>query len=162
MIPLQFDFAVDRAAKKVHIKKEFAATLDQVWSAFTTQKLLDQWTAPLPFSAKTKHMNFEVGGSRFYAMINPEGQAKWCIQKYGAINPKSSFTMWNAFADENEIPEQFGSDWEYSFSEKNGITTVAITIFNESFERMERVMEGFQQGFTMSLENLEKLLISNP
>ena len=37
-------------------------------------------------------------------------------------------------------------------------SNVFLKIFNESFERMERVLEGFQLGFTASLNNLEKLL----
>ena len=66
--------------------------------------------------------------------------------------------MFNAFADKDENPELPGSEWDYSFSEQNGITKVSITIFNESFERMEKLLEGFKKGFTMSLENLENVL----
>ena len=155
---LLFDFTVDKAAKTVFITREFAAELPLVWDAFTKQELLDQWTAPAPFVAKTKYMNFEVGGQRFYAMVSPEGQERWAIQKYTSITPKTNFKMWNVFADKDENPEVSGSEWDYNFSEQNGITKVRITIFNESFERMERVLAGFQQGFTMTLKNLENLL----
>lgn len=103
-------------------------------------------------------MNFEVGGKRFYAMISPEGQARWAIQQYTSITPKTNFKMYNVFADENENPEQFGSDWDYNFSEENGLTKVSITVYNESFERMESILEGFKLGFTASLQNLESLL----
>jgi hypothetical protein len=52
-----------------------------------------------------------------------------------------------------------GSDWDYSFSELNGITTVFILIYNESLERMEKMIEmGFVEGFKMSIDNLENLL----
>ena len=48
---------------------------------------------------------------------------------------------------------------DYSFSEQNGKTTVRITIYNESLARMEKMIEmGFTEGFTMTLNNLEKLL----
>jgi len=66
--------------------------------------------------------------------------------------------MYNAFADKDENPEPTGSEWDHNFSEHNGITKVTITIFNESFERMERILEGFKLGFTASLKNLEDLL----
>ena len=67
--------------------------------------------------------------------------------------------MFNAFADKYENPQLPGSDWDYNFSEKDGITKVVITIFNESLERMERLIEtGFKEGFKMSIDNLEKLL----
>ena len=67
---LLFDFTVDKAAKTVFIKREFDADLDLVWDAFTKSEILDQWTAPAPYTAKTKYMNFEVGGKRFYAMVS--------------------------------------------------------------------------------------------
>src|SRR5438132_1338881 len=84
---LEFDFTVDKAAKTVFIKREFAAELSLVWDAFTKQELLDQWVAPEPMKCKTKYMNFKVGGKRFYAMVTPEGQERWAIQEYTSITP---------------------------------------------------------------------------
>jgi len=156
---LLFDFTVDKATKTVFITREFDADLSLVWDAFTKAEILDQWVAPKPWSSKTKHMNFEVGGRRFYAMVSPEGQERWAIQKYISISPKTNFKMFNAFADENENPELPGSDWDYTFSEQNGKTTVRITIYNESLARMEKMIEmGFTEGFKMSMINLENLL----
>jgi uncharacterized protein YndB with AHSA1/START domain len=156
---LLFDFTVDKATKTVFITREFDAALSLVWDAFTTQEILDQWTAPSPWLSKTKYMNFEVGGKRFYAMVGPEGQERWSIQEYTSITPKTNFKMYNAFADKDENPELPGSDWDYNFSEQNGKTKVSITIYNESFARLEKMIEmGFKEGFTMTLNNLEKLL----
>ncbi len=155
---LLFDFTVDKAAKTVYITREFDAELPLVWDAFTLPEILDQWTAPAPWSSRTKYMNFVVGGKRFYAMVSPEGQERWIIQEYTSITPKTNFKLNNAFADKDENPELPGSNWDYHFSEENGITKVNISIFNESFERMEMLLEGFKQGFTMTLKNLEDLL----
>jgi hypothetical protein len=91
-------------------------------------------------------------------MISPEGAARWAIQEYTSITPKTNFKMYNAFADENENPELPGSEWDHTFKEENGITTASITIYNESLERLERILDGFTQGMKMSLNNLENLL----
>lgn len=156
---LLFDFTVDKAAKMVFVTREFDADLSLVWDAFTKAEILDQWNAPKPFRAKTKVMDFKEGGRRFYAMISPEGQERWLLQKYISIRPKTYFKMFNAFADPNENPELPGSDWDYTFSEKNGVTTVKITIFNESRERMERMIEmGFTEGYKAALKNLDDWL----
>ena len=155
---LLFDFNVDKAAKTVFITREFNAGLSLVWDAFTKQELLDQWGAPAPMRAVTKYMNFEVGGRRFYAMVSPDGVERCAVQDYTSITPKTNFKMYNAFADKDENRELPGSEWEYNFSEQNGITKVHITIFNESFERMEKLLEGFTIGFKMILTNLEELL----
>ena len=156
---LLFEFIVDKSTKTVIVNREFDADLSLVWDAFTKQEILDQWVAPAPFTAKTKSMNFEVGGKRVYAMVSPEGQERWAIQKYTSISPKTNFKMFNVFADKDENPELPGSDWDYTFSEQNGKTTVRITIYNESLARMEKMIEmGFKEGFTMSMTNLENLL----
>jgi len=158
---LLFDFTVDKAAKTVFITREFDADQSLVWDAFTKAELLDQWVAPKPFVAKTKFMDFKVGGRRFYAMVSPDGQEGWLIQRYTSISPKTNFKMFNAFADKDENPQLPGSDWDYTFSEQNGKTTVLITIYNESLERMEKMIEmGFTEGFKMSMNNLENLLTS--
>ena len=155
---LLFDFTVDKAAKTVNITREFDADLSLVWDAFTKAELLDQWLPPQPMTAKTKYQDFTVGGKRFYAMISPEGQKHWAIQEYTSITPKTNFKMHNAFADENENPEPAGSDWDHTFTDQNGTTKVHISIYNESLERLERILDGFTVGMKMSLSNLENLL----
>jgi len=166
---LQFDFTVDKAAKTVFITREFDAELSLVWDAFTKPEILDQWVAPKPWTSRTKFMDFKVGGRRFYAMVSPEGQERWAIQKYTAINPKTNFKMFNAFADKDENPELPGSDWDYTFSQQNARlgepgrekTKVSITIYNESLSRLEKMIEmGFTEGFKMSMKNLEQLLVT--
>jgi uncharacterized protein YndB with AHSA1/START domain len=156
---LLFDFTVDKAAKKVFITREFDADLSLVWDAFTKAELLDQWVAPKPFVSKTKFMDFKVGGRRFYAMVSPEGQERWSVQRYTSISPKTNFKVSNAFADKDENPELPGSDWDYTFTEQKGTTRVDIVIYNESRERMEKMIEmGFTEGFKASVHNLENLL----
>jgi uncharacterized protein YndB with AHSA1/START domain len=156
---LLFEFTLSKPEKTVHIAREFDARLPLVWDAFTKKELLDQWVAPKPWSSRTKHMNFEVGGRRFYAMVSPEGVERWSIQEYTSITPKTNFKMYNCFADADENPELPGSAWDYTFSEQNGITRVTITIVNESLARLEKMIEmGFETGFKMSIDNLDALL----
>ncbi|MBP6025146.1 SRPBCC family protein [Ferruginibacter sp.] len=159
MNDLLFDFTVDKATKTVNITREFDAGLSLVWDAFTKAEILDQWVAPKPWSSRTKYQDFKVGGKRFYAMVSPEGIERWALQEYTSINPKTNFKMFNAFADADENPQLPGSAWDYSFSEQDEKTTVHITIYNESLERMEKMIEmGFTEGFKASMVNLENLL----
>ena len=156
---MEMDFIVDKQTKMVNITKEFAFELSLVWDAYTKPELLDQWWAPKPFASRTKVMDFRVGGRRFYAMVSPEGQERWAIQKYTSISPKTNFKLFNAFADEDENPELPGSDWDLTFSEQDGTTKVSISIYNESLERLEKMVEmGFKEGTISQLDNLEDLL----
>jgi uncharacterized protein YndB with AHSA1/START domain len=161
---LLFDFTVDKAAKTVYITREFSADLSLVWDAFTKAALIDQWIAPRPMISRTKYQDFKVGGKRFYAMVSPDGTERWALQEYTSITPKTNFKMYNAFADKDENPELPGSEWDHNFREENagpearGTTIVSIAIYNESLERLERILDGFTLGMKMSLSNLENLL----
>lgn len=153
------EFIIDKQAKTVSMTREFDADLDLVWEAYTTQEMLDQWWAPKPWMSRTKVMDFSVGGRRFYAMVSPEGAEKWSVQKYTSITPKSNFQFFNAFSDADENLELPGSEWNFNFSGNDEKTTVSISIYNESLERLERMLEfGFREGATAQLENLDELL----
>ena len=153
-----FDFTLDKTTKTVSITMEFDADLSLVWDAFTVPEILDQWYAPKPMISRTKFMDFKVGGRRFYAMVSPEGEERWAVQRYTSISPKTNFKMFNAFSDKDENLQLPGSDWDFNFSEENGATKVYISIYNESLERLEMLLEGFKIGMAMTFENLKDLL----
>ena len=155
-----FNFIVSKDDRTVTIERSFEAPIDPVWDAFTKAEILDRWWAPKPYASRTNHMDFKVGGSRFYAMVGPDGQeAAWQVQQYTSITPKSNFKYLSAFADKDENLQLPGSNWDLSFSEENGGTIVRIAIHNDSLERMERMIAmGFKEGFTMGLQQLDELL----
>lgn len=157
---MNMEFIVNKETKTVLITKEFDAARDMVWDAYTKPELLDQWWAPKPMTSRTKAMEFREGGRRFYAMVSPDGGERWVLQKYTSISPKTNFKLFNTFADADENPEPTGSDWDLNFSEQDGKTTVSISIYNESLERMERIIAdgGFREGTMGQLKNLEELL----
>jgi 6-phosphogluconate dehydrogenase len=52
-----------------------------------------------------------------------------------------------------------GSDWDLNFIDQGGTTKVSISIYNESLERLERMIEGgFHEGTIGQLNNLAELL----
>jgi uncharacterized protein YndB with AHSA1/START domain len=156
---LLLDFTVNKENKTVYITRKFKADLELIWEAWTTPELLDQWWGPKPMVAKTKVMNFEVGGRRFFAMVTPDGQERWFIQKFTSITPKTNFKTYNTFADKDENPELPGSEWDFNFSEQNGTTKVSITIYTESLARLEKMVEmGTLEGCAMQFKNLDELL----
>jgi uncharacterized protein YndB with AHSA1/START domain len=158
---LLFDFTVDESTNSILITREFEAELSLVWDAFTQQEILDQWWAPKPLVSKTKVMNFEAGGRRFYSMVWPEGQEYWGVEKYTFINPKTNIKMLTSFTDKDEninagLPT---SEWDLNFSEQNGITKLSIVIKNKTLADIETIIQmGFKEGFTMTLNELENLL----
>lgn len=158
---LLFDFTVDKKTSTVFVNREFDAEQPMVWDAFTKQEILDQWWAPQPWKSKTKYMNFEEGGRRFYAMIGPEGEEHWSLEKYTSISPITNIKWLSLFADKDEkINEQMSSsNWNLDFSEADGITTVKISIKHAKLEDLEmHIQMGFKEGFTATLNHLAELL----
>lgn len=168
MIHLLFDFKVDKTNNTVFIDKEFDAELSLVWDAFTKPEILDQWWAPKPLISKTKVMNFEVGGRRFYSMVWPEGQEYWGVEKYTLINPKTNIKWLASFTDkdENINAELPIVEWDLNFSEQNAglqgrqvITKVSISVYFDSIEDLEKMIEmGFKEGFSMTINELANVL----
>lgn len=161
MNPLKFEFNVNKENKTVEVIRQFDAELPLVWDAWTKQEILDLWWAPAPWKAKTKIMNFEKEGYRLYAMVGPQGEEHWSKEKYTAIQPKTYFQMSSYFTDqEGNINNDFPTSlWDVHFSEQNGITEVKILIHHNSVADIEKLITmGFKEGFTMGLNQLEKLL----
>ena len=160
---LLFDFTVDKTKNTVFVNREFDADQSTVWDAFTKQEILDLWWAPQPWVSKTKIMDFKVGGRRFYAMVSPEGQEHYSIEKFTSITPKTNIKWLSSFADKDEnINAEFPtSEWELNFSEENGTTKVAIAIKHKTLADIEmHIQMGFKEGFTMTLNYLAELLHS--
>ena len=158
---LLFDFTVDKATNTVFITREFAAELSLVWDAFTKPEILDQWGAPEPWTTQTISMDFKVGGRRFYKMISPEGQEYFSVQDFTSISPKTNFKYISGVSDkdENINPEFYGAENSLDFIEANRVTTFRMAIKYKDLATLEMMANNrFKEGFTMTLNILEKLL----
>ena len=157
---LLFDFTVDKATKTILVTREFAADLDLVWDAFTKAELLARWTAPKPFKAFIKEMDFREGGRCLTAMITPENVYHWSLAEYVKIEPKSSFTSRNSFCDENGI--NLNNDFSLtttSFKAGPETTTVYVEKKFSDLSILEMmVARGYKEGLTIGLNNLDDLL----
>ena len=159
---LLFDFTVDKAANTIHITREFAADLDLVWDAFTKAEMLDQWSAPKPWTARTKEMDFREGGRWLYAMVSPENVAHYSLVEFIEIHPKSSFSTRNCFSDENGNPKNNAfSHVNNSFKAGAEITTVYIEKKFDDLSVLEMmVSRGFKEGTAAALGNLDDYLLT--
>lgn len=159
---LLFDFSVDKENKTITVKREFAAVLEKVWAAWTTSEILDQWWAPKPYQAKTKTMDFSVGGFWLYAMVGPNDFNQYCRADYKSIDQLKSYSALDAFCDEDGavVPDFPRSIWNNSFSLAGEKTLVTIVITYNELTELEKIIEmGFKEGFTAGLNNLDAYLV---
>lgn len=160
---LLMNFTVNKETSTVNVKREFNASLVNVWSAWTEPEILDQWWAPAPWKSKTKRMEFKEGGQRLYAMIGPKGEEHWALADFTSITPKTNFKYLDAFSDnEGNLNTDFPrSAWDVNFSEQGNSTIVDIAIKHEKLSDLEKIIEmGFKEGFTIALEGLDKVFAS--
>jgi len=158
---LQFNFVIDKENNSVMVIREFNATLDLVWEAWTNPVILDQWWAPKPFMTKTKSMNFSVGGSWLYAMVGPDNEVHWCKNDYHTIDAKKSYSGLDAFCnEEGHIKEDFPRTiWDNNFTNTGETTLVTIHAKYNSLAELEQIISlGFKEGFTLALGNLDEYL----
>ena len=158
---LQFDFIVDKENNQLTLRREFLANRQLVWDCYTKSDLLDQWFAPKPMTTKTKSMDFREGGHWHYAMVDTNGTEYWGYTEYLTIQPIYFYTSLDAFSNEQgqvnkELPR---AKWRVSFSDKSENTLVETIVQYNSLSDLETVIQmGMEQGMTMTLEKLDKLL----
>jgi len=154
-------FTKDLQNKKINVVRSFDASLEQVWKAWTTSEILDQWWAPKPYRAETKTMDFREGGYWLYQMIGPQGDNSWCKESYETIVLQKRIINAVNFCDEaGQITAAFPTmHWKKEFSAGNGDTTVSVEITFDKEADMEMIIGmGMQEGFTAALENLDQYL----
>ncbi len=151
----------DEANKTITIERMFSAPRAKVWQAWTTRELLEPWWAPKPWKAVTKSFDFSEGGRWLYYMEGPDGTKSWSLIDYLTIDPEHGFTAKDAFCDEegNLNPDMPATDWNIQFSEQDGQTKIMVKLVFASLESMKQIIEmGFEEGFSMGLNQLEELL----
>ena len=154
-------FSKDLEKGNLTVVRAFDAPLEQVWKAWTTGGILDQWWAPKPYKAETKTMDFREGGRWLYCMVGPTGDRHWCRVDYKTIEPLRSITDKAMFCDEEgkENPDLPVMNWNKQFKRTGNATTVTIDITFDRVADMEAILKmGFQEGFTMGLGNLDEYL----
>jgi uncharacterized protein YndB with AHSA1/START domain len=156
-----FVFEANLAAKTIHVVREFNAPIEKVWKAWTDPDLLENWWGPKPWVAKTKSMDFTVGGTWLYAMEGPEGQQHWSCVKFTGIEKGSRFLADSVFCDQdgNTVPGTPSGHWDNKFIAAGDRTKVVVHLtFDDEADFKMLVEMGFKGGFTIGLNQLDELL----
>ena len=106
-------------------------------------------------------MDFSVGGYWLYAMVSPENQKHWGKMNFLAIDELVSYDIQDMFCDEegntnDALPVSSGKN---IFTKTEKGTLVAFKTVYNSEEEVQKIVEmGFEQGITMTFEELANLL----
>jgi uncharacterized protein YndB with AHSA1/START domain len=150
------------AAKTIRISREFNAPIEKVWKAWIEPGLFEKWIAPKPWTAKTKLMDFTVGGIRLYAMVSPEGQQHWVYDKFTAIEKESAISSIGMGCDEEGNPITDGPksyvDTKFSSIEGNRTKVYSVITFEDEATIKWFVEGGFKEGTIATFNQLDELL----
>ena len=151
----------DLTNRKLKVTRHFNAPVAKVWQAWTDPALLEKWWGPKPWTAVTKSMDFKAGGLWLYKMTGPDGNGQWCRVDIHTVNAPNGFTSTATFCDEdgNKVTSFPDGHWNTQFfADGNGTRVEAELSFDKLADLEQLVAMGFEQGFTMGLNQLEELL----
>jgi uncharacterized protein YndB with AHSA1/START domain len=115
------------------IVREFNASREKVWRAWSEPELMKQWMAPQGFTCPSYKMDFREGGKYHGCMRSPEGKDFWNAGEYKEIVKPERIVSTDHFSDAegNYAPSMF-EGWpdeltlNVSFEEHDGKTKMTI------------------------------------
>lgn len=147
--------------KRLVVHREFAAPVEEVWEAWTEAEILDQWWAPKPWKAITKHMDFSEGGHWLICLNGPNGEQQWGKTSYDRIDPHEGYSGTYVLCDENGKinPKLPGTRLSVAFTCKGNTTVVVVESIYLSEVELEKVIAvGVPDGMASAFTNLDKML----
>jgi uncharacterized protein YndB with AHSA1/START domain len=92
--------ATKTETKEIVITRDFNASRDLVWTAFTYPEWMKQWWGPKGYTAPVVQIDLRVGGKYLNCMRSPEGKDYWGTGVFREIVPNEKLVMTDSFADE--------------------------------------------------------------
>jgi len=116
------------------ISREFAASREKLWNAWTNPQEMAKWWGPKGFTVGKYNMDFRPGGTYLYSIKSPEGFTMWGKFTYREITAPEKLVFINSFSDENGgiTRHPLSPTWPQellstiTFAEKDGKTTITV------------------------------------
>lgn len=153
-----------RNAKAVAIERTYKATLEEVWSLWTTKEGFESWWGPEGFRAEVRELDARVGGALRYDMIadTPEMIAE--MKKIGRPPSHETNSRFSELAPHRRLVivnvidflpgvEPYENDIEVDLSAEGGSVRMIVTLHHlhdDAFTQMQK------EGFTSQLRKLDK------
>ncbi len=152
------------------IVREFKASKELVFNAFSNAEALAQWWGPKEMPIKVIKLDFRPKGIFHYKMEG-NGNVMWGLFVYGKINKPDLIEFVNSFSNEKgEICKApFDMAWplevfnRLTLAENNGLTTLTLAGHPiNATEEEEKTYYAFtasmQQGFGSTFDQLDEYL----
>jgi uncharacterized protein YndB with AHSA1/START domain len=141
----------------LRIERTFAAPLEQVFEAWTSEEVLRRWPhGMLGWETPTAEVDLRVGGRVRVVMRDPStGAERGATGEYTVVEPPHRLAFTWMWYDDAGNPQLI----ELEFSEREGVSTVVMINSDIPTERQEEEQES---GWQVSFDTLERTLASPP
>jgi uncharacterized protein YndB with AHSA1/START domain len=153
------------------ISREFAASRERVWRAWTERERLVQWFGPKGCSIPIARLDFRPGGEFHYCMLTAEGLEMWGKWIFRDIVPPERIVLANSFSNrDGELARPpFPGAWplqmltESTFVERSNKTTITLNwvpldATGEECRTFDHARDSFRQGWSGTFDQLEGYL----
>jgi uncharacterized protein YndB with AHSA1/START domain len=136
----------------LRIERSFAAPIERVFAAWTSEDVLRRWLHASPdWETPTAEVDLRVGGMIRIVMLDPSnGFERGATGEYTVVEPPHRLVFTWVWDHEPNDPQLI----ELEFSERNDRTTVLMT--NSRIPTVER-RESQQRGWQVCYDNLERV-----
>src|SRR5699024_5964809 len=83
---------------KIIFKRDFEATAEQIFQAYTERVLFEQWFHPQNATTEVFEFNIKKGGQAFFAIYTNQG-ASYTLTKYNEVKEPNLIDYYDYFAD---------------------------------------------------------------
>jgi uncharacterized protein YndB with AHSA1/START domain len=144
---------IERRARVLRIERTFAAPIERVFDAWTSEEVLRRWLHGMPgWETPTAEVDLQVGGRIRIVMRDPiDGTEAGAAGEYRVVEPPRRLVFTWVWDDQPDQPQLI----ELEFSERDGRTTVLMT--NSAIPSDLR-LESQERGWQVCYDNLERLL----
>ncbi|MGO3326059.1 SRPBCC family protein, partial [Gordonia sp. (in: high G+C Gram-positive bacteria)] len=133
----------------------------RVWQVYADPRQLEKIWGPPTYPATFVEHDFRPGGRAKYYMTSPEGDKFGGWWEFTAVDPTSSFSFRDGFADSDLNPDDSMPVGEnhYAFSPADGGTRAVFTATFASAEDLQKVLDmGVVEGSSAAINQIDDLL----
>ncbi|MGE3960229.1 MAG: SRPBCC domain-containing protein [Dehalococcoidia bacterium] len=155
--------SLEVADKTLRMAREVDAPCELAFQAYASCDAIKQWFGPEPWPVTYCEMDFRAGGQWHFKMTGPNGEEGWSIVTYEEIVAPERIVYRDAFsdADRNVIPPQ--SLVTIEFVDRGPKTLLRFEmVYISNDERDQVIGMGVEEGFGMSLDQLDAYLAKQP
>lgn len=88
-------------SQKLVIVREFTASIELVWKAWTEEEHYKKWWGPKDYSCPVCKIDLRVGGKYLFCMLSPKGNEYWTTGEYLEISAPTKLVYTDSFSDKN-------------------------------------------------------------